>query len=136
MWPGAPIGRTPAGRSVNPSSFAMQVLRNPGSGTRRQPSSAIDCDSQPLSVFLSSPPCGAYGGWRNPGAPGRRSGEELRMLLQFQPGTADVGHQSPFRVVRVLPADAVEQQAVLQVRDAQAGRVRRQPGELPPVVLG
>src|SRR5262249_44283901 len=70
-----------------------------------------------------------------------KSGEDLGMLLQLQPRAADVRDEPPLGVIGVPPADAVEQQPVLHVDDAQAApAVRagpgRTPGELAPVVLG
>src|SRR6202012_4597127 len=67
-------------------------------------------------------------------APG--SAKNLRVPAQLGTGAPDVHDEHPLGVVRVAAAQAVKQQPVLEVSDVQAGPVRREPGELPAVVLG
>src|SRR5882757_5384109 len=104
MWPGAPRGRTPAGRSA-------EVIAPVPPVTKTRPPQTYRCNRLRNPSLPSAFPVSLPRG----GVPvlSRRSGEDLRMLLQLQPRAAHMHDEHPLGVVGIRPADAVKQQAVL-----------------------
>ena len=51
-----------------------------------------------------------------------RAAEQLRVLVELDPGPADVAGEEPFGIDTVLPLDRVQDQPVLMVDDSAAVR--------------